>query len=143
MYQEFVISSNDVMQRCGHYIADMATRLQAAGKRVRVLVTEDESMATDWHRRKLHGVLQRIAANAWVTDRETGELRQYELRVWKEFFRERFLGTEMVEMPDGTEREWRRSTELLTAAEKNELILQIELYASEELGLDMTYEPKR
>lgn len=43
-------------------------------------------------------------------------------------------------MPDGTTREWRRSTESLTAEDKEHFIQQIEADAAMELGLDMTYE---
>lgn len=57
LYREFVITDGDVHKRCGRYIAELAQKLAPAGKKVRVLVTEDEAMATDWHRRKLHGVL--------------------------------------------------------------------------------------
>ena len=100
-----------------------------AGKPLSVSVSEYKSKRSDDQNRKLHAMLNDLSANAWING------KQFSPETWKEFVRQRFIGTEEIDLPDGRRIERGISTTKLSVSEFSELIEQINEYAASELGV--------
>jgi hypothetical protein len=108
--------------------------LTAGHKQVIELKSFEEAL-TGQQRRYFHGyVLTTIAQTATVDG------RKYAMPVWKEFYRSKFLGDEVVEVTDiktgATKKELRRkSSESLSVKGYNKLIDQVTADAATEFGV--------
>lgn len=115
-----------------------AKQLIADGQRVRVHVGPDDDLMSARQRRFLHGpVLSQIAEQAWAGG------RQYELKVWKEHYRAKFLGStwETLTLPgrDPQAFEVRRSTEDLSTREYSDYIDRVIADAVTEHGVQFDF----
>lgn len=96
-----------------------------------VVVTEPRARRSLEQNDALHAIIREIAREAYVDG------KQYSASAWKEFFRERFIPGERVELPDGRAVMRQRSTTELSVAEMSELIEAIRAYAAHNLGLEL------
>lgn len=98
-------------------------------KPLAVTVTEAKSKRSLDQNAKLHAVLNDIAEQAWVNG------RQYDMATWKEWYRRKFVGVEIKELPDGTQITIGRSTTELDVGEMADLITRIMCDAADEYGM--------
>lgn len=119
-----------------------------AGKRVTWELKEEEDHVFDWRRRFYHGhVLAVIAAQARVGEKQ----ERFPMPVWKEYFREKYLGYKWeTHLNPYTGKKHRRkmrvSTEDISDREYAALVEQVIAEASTDLGVEfefMTYEEYR
>lgn len=80
--------------------------------------------------RKLHAILNEIAENVYIDG------RRYDVEAWKEQVRRRFIGTEELDLPNGTRIERGVSTTTLNASQFSELIERVSAWAAVELGVE-------
>lgn len=81
--------------------------------------------------KRLHVILDAIAAQTWISG------KQYSAEAWKEYYRKTFIGTEEIELPDGTLQERGLSTTILSVSEFTDFMTKIEAHAIGELGIDL------
>ncbi len=118
----------------------LAKLLLADGKRVRVTVEEDQDTLSAKQRRFLHGiVLKQVSEQV----RGAGGERHV-LRIWKEYFRDLFLGSEWktVALPNGQRSapfEVRCSTEDLGVKDYSEYIDKVIAHATTECGVQFHF----
>ena len=109
-----------------------------AGNRVTVECRLTEDAKTDAQRRFYHGViLLQIANQANVNG------QKFPLKVWKEWFRDKYLGFKTVTFINPmtgkkSRRRIRKSTEDLGAKGYNVLIERVSAFAATELGVEFT-----
>ena len=80
--------------------------------------------------RKLHAILNEIAENVYIDG------RRYDIEAWKEQVRRRFIGTEELDLPNGSRIERGVSTTTLNASQFSELIEQVSAWATTELLIE-------
>ena len=98
-----------------------------AGRPLVVEVKEHKSKRSVDQNRRYWAILRHIAKNAWVNG------RQFSDKAWHEHFKREFIGLE--ELPDGS---WFGiSTTQLCVADFTEYMNKVELYAVEELGIEL------
>ena len=132
MLRLFVLrSENDSKALYGFLRANWNAMAQA-GRPLSVSVAEYKSKRSDDQNRKLHAMLNELATNAWING------KQFTPDTWKEFVRQKFIGTEEIDMPDGRRIERGISTTTLSVQEFSELIEQINEWAASELGVILT-----
>jgi hypothetical protein len=105
------------------------------GRKLILKVVDYEEEKTAQQRKFLHGyIYTEIAKQAVV------EGRKYNLAVWKNYFREKYLGDEVIEVLNPmtgviTKQVVRVSTESLGVRGYNKLIEQVTAFATTELGV--------
>ena len=102
-----------------------------AGTPLAVTITEAKSKRSTDQNKMLHAVLQTIADQVWSNG------RQYPMETWKELARRKFIGTEEIELPDGTRMERGISTTTLTVAECQAFIERVQAWAVTDLGCEL------
>lgn len=102
-----------------------------ADRPLAVVVSEPRAKRTQEQNDALHALIRQIAAEAYVDG------KQYSMTAWKEFFRDRFVSNDRIELPDGRTVMRHRSTTELSVGEMSELIDAIKSYAATELGLEV------
>lgn len=113
-------------------------KLLEAGKRVAITACEEEDAKSIQQRRYYHRyVLVEIAEQARVN----GET--FDMKVWKDYFREKFVGYRWVVMKDPfsgkkLRRKVRISTEELGVRAYSKLIDEVSAFAATELGVTFT-----
>ena len=80
--------------------------------------------------RLLHALLNTIAENATVNG------RYFDMETWKEMVRRKFIGTEEIDLPDGSSIERGISTASLTVPEFTLLIERVQAWAQTELNVE-------
>jgi hypothetical protein len=102
-----------------------------SGHPLAVTVAEHKKRRSDEQNRLFHALLNTIAESASV------EGRQYPAEVWKEQIRRRFIGTEEIDLPDGTRIERGISTASLNVAEFSKLVEVVQAWATTELNIEI------
>ncbi len=102
-----------------------------AGEPLAVNIAEHKAKRSVEQNKKLHAMLAELERSAWLNG------RQYSAETWKEFIRRRFIGTEEIDLPDGTRIERGISTTALSVHEFSELIEQVHQWAADELGVEL------
>ena len=100
------------------------------GKPLAVTVSEHKSKRSVDQNARLHALLRDIAEQAWVGG------RQYDAETWKEEARRRFIGTEEIDLPNGTRIERGISTTTLDVAAFTLMMDQLEAWAVSDLGVE-------
>lgn len=103
-----------------------------AGHPLSVVIQEAKSKRTNDQNKLLHAILTEIAENAYVNG------RKYSVEAWKEFYRQKFIGTEEVELPSGERQERGVSTTTLSVQEFTEFVNKIQVHAVTELGIELS-----
>jgi hypothetical protein len=98
-----------------------------SGKPLSVTVQEHKSKRSVEQNRRYWAILNDIASRAWIDG------RQFSAEAWHAFFVARFIGHE--DTPDG--RQVGISTTTLTVGEFNDYMTRVEVYAEEELGIEL------
>lgn len=81
--------------------------------------------------KRMWKLLREVAATVWV-EGDDGKMRQYGDKVWHVYFREKFIGVDEIEMPDGTVRREPISTTKLDVEGMTEYMNEIERWCLEE-----------
>jgi hypothetical protein len=126
----FILLDADVVREMRQFIASHYGRAAAMGRPLVVTVAEHHARRSGSQNRLLHALLNEIAENVMV------EGRKYDASFWKELIRRRFIGTEEMQLPDGTRIERGISTTTLSKGEFAALIDQVTAFAVTELGLE-------
>lgn len=103
-----------------------------AGKPLAISVAEHKSKRSVEQNKRLHALLTTISECAFVAG------RQYDMEAWKEYYRKRYIGTEEIDMPDGTRLERGISTTTLDVEEFSRFMTSVEAHAVQELGIEFT-----
>lgn len=126
----YILRNKEIAQRMVDYIKAVAGPAAAAGKPIVVEVGEYQAKRSSEQNRKLHALLAEIAENVCIDG------RYYSAEVWKEQVRRRFIGTEEIELPDGTRIERGISTTTLNVSQFSELIERVTAWATTELSVE-------
>ena len=103
--------------------------MAAAGKPLAVTISDYKAKRTSAQNARLHPILEEIAEQAWLRG------RRFDMEMWKEHYRRKFIGTEEVEYPDGRREERGISTTTLDVAEFSDFMDKIQADATSELGV--------
>lgn len=101
----------------------------AAGHPLAVSVAEHKAKRSEAQNNMLHALLREISEKAWLNG------KQYSVEVWKEHVRRAFIGSDILDMPDGSRVTLGISTTTLNIAEFAELLDRVQAWATTELGV--------
>lgn len=99
-------------------------------KPVEITIKEYVKNRSHAQNRLMHDWFNKMSEHYFLT---TGEL--YAPLAWKELLKEKFLGFDMIELPDGTIKAITKHTSDCTTKELTEFLEKIDHYAVTELGL--------
>jgi hypothetical protein len=102
----------------------------SAGKPLLVTVDVYYAKRSSEQNRLFHALLNTIAENATVGG------KYFDAETWKEHIRRRFIGTEEINLPDGSRLERGISTASLTVPEFTLLIERVQAWAQTELNVE-------
>lgn len=132
LHKQFILRNDTLTEAVVSFIRANAPAMALAGTPLAVSVSEAKSKRSLEQNARLHALLTDVAANAWVQG------RQYDLETWKEFFRQRFIGTEEITMPDNKRVERGLSTTTLNVHEFSDFMTKIEEYAQDHLAVEFS-----
>lgn len=130
MTQTYILRDPEIAKRMVNFIKATAGPANAAGRPLVVEIREHKARRSDEQNRKLHALLNEISENVCVNG------RYFEMEVWKEQVRRRFIGTEEIHLPDGTRIERGISTTTLDVGQFSELIERVTAWAHTELAVE-------
>lgn len=107
----FVLRADTMAEALWAFLRHNWRAMAAQGKPLAVTVTEHREKRTTAQNARLHPILEEIAQQAWIAG------RRYDAETWKEHYRRKFIGTEEIDLPDGTRIERGISTTTLDVAE--------------------------
>lgn len=131
LYRAFLIRDESHANAAIALIKGNWSAMAQSGKPMSVTVQESGSKRTTDQNKRLHAILTDIANQAWVNG------RQYDVETWKEYARQKYIGVEEIDMPDGSRIKRGISTTTLNVAEFANFMNQIELDAAENLGVEL------
>lgn len=99
------------------------------GRPLAVTVSEHKTKRSGEQNKRLHALLQEIAEQAWIGG------KRFDAETWKEHYRRKFIGTEEIDMPDGSRLERGISTTTLDVAEFSSFMDRITADAASDLGV--------
>lgn len=129
LHRTFVLREQHI-EPCVAFIRSNAPAMALAGTPLSVTITEHKAKRTIEQNARLHAILADIAAHAWVDG------RQYDVETWKEYFRQKFIGTEEIILPGGKRIERGISTTTLSVGDFSAFMDQVEEYAVAQLGVE-------
>lgn len=112
------------------YVKQHAASAALDGRPLLVTVEEYRAKRTSEQNRLFHALLNTIAENATVSG------KYYDAETWKEHIRRKFIGTEEINLPDGSRIERGISTASLTVPEFTLLIERVQAWAQTELNVE-------
>jgi len=124
MKAQFLIHNEAIANNVGIAIRNNWQSMKQQGEVLEVVIRPHKSSRNLEQNKRLHAMLQDIADTVWH------DARQYSMEVWKEFFKQKFLGC--VELPNG--KLMANPTHKLNVYECSEFMQKIEAYAVSELG---------
>lgn len=131
----YVLRNPEIAKRMVAQIKMLAGPANAAGRPLQVTISEYKQQRTGEQNRLFHALLNDIAEQATVNG------RYFDADTWKELIRRRFIGTDEINLPDGTRIERGISTTTLSVAEFNQLIEKVTAWAVTDLGVEFQQEP--
>ena len=99
-------------------------------KPVEITIKEWEQNRTNAQNNLMHLWFNKIPEHRFLT---TGEM--HSPLAWKEYLKEKFLGFDMIELPDGSVKAITKHTSDCSTKELTEFLEKIDFYAVTELGL--------
>ena len=93
MKAQFLIHNEAIANNVGVAIRNNWQSMKQQGEVLEVVIRPHKSSRNLEQNKRLHAMLQDIADTVWH------DARQYSMEVWKEFFKQKFLGC--VELPNG------------------------------------------
>lgn len=127
MLRTFILRDETNVRALWHFLKSNWRPMSDAGKPLEFLCYEHKSKRSGEQNKRYWAILNEIAATAWVGG------RQFSAEAWHELFKMKFIGHE--ETPDG--RQIGISTTTLSVAEFAEFMTKIEVYAVDELGIEV------
>ena len=124
----FVLRGDSNAQQLWTFLRNNWRQLADAGKPLAITVAEHKAKRSTDQNKRYWALLNEISAGAWLNG------KQYSPEAWAEHFKRSFIGLE--ELPDGNS--IGISTTALDVAEFSAFMTRIEVYAAEELGIDLT-----
>lgn len=131
MSRTFILRGPEHAKSMMDFIKANAGPQAAAKKPLVVTVDVYKARRTGDQNRLLHALLNEIAENAVIDG------KQYEVEVWKDWIKRRFIGIEEVTLPDGTRLDRSMSTTDLNVGEFSELIERVRAWAVNDLGINL------
>ena len=128
---QFTLRAPEDAKKMVQFVKAHAGQQAALGKPLVVSIQEWKQKRTADQNRCLHAVLQAISEQAVI------EGRQFSLEAWKEEVRVRFIGSEELDLPNGTRIERGISTTALSVGEFANLIEAVSAWAQTELNVDL------
>jgi len=125
-----VVTSAEQAQQAARMITGNWRAAAAAKKPLIVTIEQSERARTTAQNKRLHALIAAIAEHPINGQRFSQE-------AIKEYIRRRWVGTEEIDLPDGTRIERGISTSTLSVAECSRLIDAVEAWATTELGIDV------
>lgn len=127
----FILRNREHADKMMDFIKANAGPQAAARKPLVVTIEIYKAKRTGDQNRLLHALLNEIAENAVIDG------KQYDLEVWKDHVKRRFIGIEEVTLPDGTRLDRSMSTTDLNVGEFSELIERVRAWAINDLGINL------
>lgn len=124
MKAQFLIHNDAIAANVIAVIKNNWQAMKAKDEVLEVVLRPYKSSRNLEQNKRLHAMLQDIADQVWH------DASQYSMEVWKEFFKQKFLGC--VELPNG--KLMANPTHKLNIKECAEFMQKIEAYAVSELG---------
>jgi len=129
MTTTFVLRAPEHAKSMVAYVKAHAGPQAAAGRPLVVSIAEYKEKRSGEQNRLLHALLNDIAEQATVNG------KHYSAETWKEHIRRLFIGTEEIDLPDGSRLERGISTTTLSVGEFMQLIDRVQAWATTELGV--------
>lgn len=126
----FTLRNREAAAAAWKFIRDNAAEQARIGQPLVVSVEAYAVKRSVEQNRKLHAILNEIAENVYVDG------RRYDVEAWKEQVRRRFIGTEELDLPNGTRIERGVSTTTLNASQFSALIEQVTAWSITELEIE-------
>jgi hypothetical protein len=104
-------------------------QMLAQGKPLAVTIGIAKQKRTIDQNRMLHALVNQLSAEVWIDGKQFGP------EAWKEHVRQKFIGTEEIELPDGRRIERGISTTTLDVADFSELLEQLQAWMMTEFAL--------
>lgn len=123
--REFRIHDRAQLQRVASLLAQM---MVSEERPLAVSVAPYSAQRTNAQNRFLHSLLRDVSENVEVNG------KRFSPQSWKEWFRQRYIGAEEIELPDGRRIERGISTTTLNVGQMAEAITQFESYLASEHG---------
>ena len=124
MKAQFLIHNETHANNANAVVKNNWPAMKAKGEVLEVILQPYKSSRNNEQNKRLHAMLQDIVDTVWH------DARQYSMEVWKEFFKQKFLGC--VELPNG--KLMANPTHKLNIKECAEFMQKIEAYAVSDLG---------
>lgn len=128
--KHFVLREREHADSMWQYVKQHAAAASLDGRPLLVTVEEYRAKRSGEQNRLFHALLNVIAENAAV------EGKFYDMETWKEHVRRKFIGTEEINLPDGSRLERGISTASLTVPEFTLLIERVQAWAQTELNVE-------
>jgi hypothetical protein len=128
--KSFVLRGPEQWQSLKAHLKAHAGPQARAGRPLLVTVDEYRAKRTSEQNRLFHALLNTIAENATVGG------KYFDAETWKEHIRRKFIGTEEINLPDGSRLERGISTASLTVPEFTLLIERVQAWAQTELNVE-------
>lgn len=125
----FVIDNADRARAVCRVIAEQWALAQRLGRPLVVTLEVEHRQRTTSQNARLHALIRAIAQCPI-------DGRRFGVEAIKEYVRRRFLGTEEIDLPDGTRIERGVSTTTLDVAQFARLMDEVEAWAVSELGIE-------
>jgi hypothetical protein len=129
IHRVFEIRNPTNISAVGAFIKANWAACLTAGEPLRIEVTQRGDKRSAEQNKRYWALLRSISEQAWVDG------RQFDSETWHELFRRQYIGTEEINLPDGTRIERGISTTTLSVSEFTSLMDRIEQYAAEQLGV--------
>lgn len=129
VHRTFILRNDNFAHALWAFLRANWKAMADQGRPLAVTIAEHKVKRNAEQNKKLHAMLNEIAAQAWVQG------RQYDAETWKEFYRRRLIGSEEIDLPDGSRMERGISTTTLSVGECAEFIAQMEEDAVTRLGV--------
>jgi hypothetical protein len=129
LHRTFEIRNPTNISAVGAFIKANWAACLTAGEPLRIEVTQRGDKRSAEQNKRYWALLRSISEQAWV------DVRQFDSETWHELFRRQYIGTEEINLPDGTRIERGISTTTLSVSEFTSLMDRIEQYAAEQLGV--------
>lgn len=129
MQRTFVLRNDNFAQALWAFLRLNWKAMAAEGKPLSVTVAEHKAKRSLEQNARLHALLGEIAGQAWVRG------RQFDADTWKEYYRQKFIGTEEIIMPDNKRFERGISTTTLDVAAFSDFMERIQEHATADLGV--------
>jgi hypothetical protein len=129
LHRVFEIRNPTNISAVGAFIKANWAACLTAGEPLRIEVTQRGDKRSAEQNKRYWALLRSISEQAWVDG------RRFDSETWHELFRRQYIGTEEINLPDGTRIERGISTTTLSVSEFTSFMDRIEQYAAEQLGV--------